>query len=299
MMSEALHPLSEAVKHLADYESEKRVRVKVLSNERITPVAAAEEVRELVLEIEREDFAVEVGQAIAVLAPGDPAFGQEHHLRLYSVADLPSRSAEGMPRIKICVRRCSYVDEYSGEEFPGIASNFLCDRGTGDTFAITGPFGLPFEVPEDHDANLILIGSGTGIAPFRAFVKHLYDGVPDWSGRVWLFHGARSGLEMIYRNDEIDDFAQYYDRETFQAFEALSPRPGWDAPIAWDASIRERGAELWALLGDPRTTVYVAGLEKMLAELDAVFSDVAGSKERWQRRKAELMAGRRWVELVY
>jgi ferredoxin--NADP+ reductase len=37
----------------------------------------------------------------------------------------------------------------------------------------------------------------------------------------------------------------------------------------------------------------------MMAELDRVFARVAGSKERWERRKAELRAGRRWVELVY
>ena len=158
---------------------------------------------------------------------------------------------------------------------------------------------MPFEVPEDLDADLVLIGSGTGIAPFRALVKHLYGAVPDWTGRIWLFYGARSGLEMLYMNEERDDFAQYYDEETFEAFKALSPRPGWSDPIAWDDALAERGEELWRLLGQPDTYVYVAGLEPMLAQLDAVFADLAGSKEKWERRKAELMAGKRWVELVY
>ena len=40
-------------------------------------------------------------------------------------------------------------------------------------------------------------------------MKHLYQDVAEWKGRVWLFHGARSGLEMLYMNDEKDDFAQY------------------------------------------------------------------------------------------
>ncbi len=291
--------MNEALRHLSDYDTDTRYRASVVSNERITPPSSDEEVRELVLDIERDDFAYAVGQAIGILAPGDPAFGQEHHFRLYSVADLPTRGPGGKPRIKICVRRCSYLDEYSGERYPGVASNFLCDQRPGDSFLVTGPFGLAFEVPEDMDANLILIGSGTGIAPFRAFVKHIYQNVPEWKGRIWLFHGAKSGLEMLYHNDERNDFTQYYDRDTFEAFRALSPRPGWDAPIAWDAAIRERGEELWSLLGDPRTTVYVAGLEKMLGELDEVFAEVAGGKEKWQRRKAELMAGQRWVELVY
>jgi len=150
----------------------------------------------------------------------------------------------------------------------------------------------------ERDANLVLIGTGTGIAPFRAFVKHLYRHESDWTGRVWLFYGANSGLELLYMNDE-KDFSLYYDRETFEAFRALSPRPGWSDPIAWDHAIGTRGDELWKMMGDPKTYVYVAGLEKMAAELDKVFASLAGSPELWARRKAELAAGRRWVELLY
>jgi ferredoxin--NADP+ reductase len=114
-----------------------------------------------------------------------------------------------------------------------------------------------------------------------------------------LFYGARNGLELLYMNDERDDFAQYYDRETFQAFKALSPRPSWAAPIDWDGALAERGGELWDLLEQPNTYVYVAGLEKMRGELDNAFGEIAGSEEKWARRKAELTAGGRWVELLY
>jgi len=291
--------MSEAIRHLEDYDTSTRHHAVVVASERITAAASDEEVRELILEVAVADFHFELGQCIGVIAPGTAEFGQKEHFRLYSVADLPQRGDSGNPRITLCVRRCNYVDPYSGERFDGVASNFLCDRRPGDSFSISGPYGLPFEVPEERDANLILIGSGTGIAPFRAFVKHLYQDVSDWKGRIWLFYGARSGLEMLYMNDERDDFAQYYDEETFEAFKALSPRPGWSDTISWDQAIGERGAELWLLLGDPKTCVYVAGLEKTIAELDGLFTELAGSPEKWRRRKAELIAGRRWVELVY
>jgi ferredoxin--NADP+ reductase len=291
--------MSEATNHLSEHHGAPRLTARVVSNERITRQASPEEVRDLVLEIDAPEFPVEVGQSVGVIAPASGTFGESEHFRLYSVADLPERGPSGRPRIAICVRRCSYIDEYSGEQYQGVASNYLCDRRPGDAIQITGPFGLAFEVPQELDANLILIGSGTGIAPFRAFVKHLHRNVPGWRGRIWLFYGARSGLEMLYMNDERDDFAQYYDDETFQAFQALSPRPRWDDPIAWDSAIEARGAELWEKLGEPKTYVYVAGLEPMLAELDRVFAKIAGSEERWRRRKAELQAGKRWVELVY
>ena len=291
--------MNSAVTHLEDYDTEHRFQASLVSSERITTEASGIEVRELTLDIQKPDFEFQLGQSVGVLAPGTKEFGQEYHFRLYSVADLPERGGGGLPRIKIAVRRCSYVDKYSGEEYPGVSSNYLCDLRAGDRITMAGPYGLAFEVPEEMDANLILIGTGTGIAPFRAFVKHLYQNVPKWKGTITLFYGARSGLELLYMNDERDDFTQYYDSDTFEAFKALSPRPSWAAPIDWDAALAERGEKLWELLGQPNTYVYVAGLEKMRGELDYAFDKIAGSEEKWARRRAELAAGGRWVEVLY
>ena len=291
--------MSSAVTHLEDYDTEQRFQATVVASERITPEASGVEVRELTLDVQKPDFEFQLGQSIGVLAPGTKEFGQEYHFRLYSIADLPERGGKGLPRIKIAVRRTSYVDKYSGEQYPGVASNYLCDLVAGDTVTMAGPYGLAFEVPEEMDANLILIGTGTGIAPFRAFVKHLYKNVPEWRGTITLFYGARSGLELLYMNDERDDFSQYYDSDTFQAFKALSPRPKWTENIDWDGALAQRGEELWSLLGQPNTYVYVAGLEKMRGELDNAFGEIAGSEQKWARRRAELSAGGRWVEVLY
>ena len=86
--------MSEAVTYLEDYDTETRFRAEVISSERITPEASDEEVREIVLDVDRPGFAYEVGQSIGVLAPGE-RFGKEFHFRLYSVADLPE---VGRPR---------------------------------------------------------------------------------------------------------------------------------------------------------------------------------------------------------
>ncbi|NIP51830.1 MAG: ferredoxin-NADP reductase, partial [Phycisphaerae bacterium] len=160
-----------------------------------------------------------------------------------------------------------------------------------------GPFGMPFKVPADKSASLLLIGLGTGIAPFRALVKHLYTEVGDWEGKVRLLYGARSGLELLYMNDKRDDFARYYDEKTFAAFKALSPRPNWADPIAWDFAIEDRAEEIWNMLDDDHTFVYVAGLAPVRDALDDLFASIGG--EAWPKRKAELIASDRWVELLY
>lgn len=283
---------------LDELDLDTRFTATVVASERLTPASSTDEIRELVLDVAAPEWTLEIGQSIAVIAPGQVEFGQRDHVRLYSVADLPERSEDGHPRIKIAVRRCHYVDDYSGERYPGIASNYLCDLRAGDALTVAGPFGLPFELPPREDANLILIATSTGIAPFRAFVRHLYEHT-DFAGQVRLFYGARSGLDSAYLNDERDDFAQYYDRETFEAFKALSPRPHWGDDIDWGATIRARAEELVAMLGEPKTYVYVAGLVAIRDALDDVLADLFGSEEAWARRKAEMVAGRRWVELLY
>jgi ferredoxin--NADP+ reductase len=284
---------------LEDFDTGTTYDARVLSSARITPQDASEEVREIVLEVQRENFEYHPGQSVGVIISGEHAMGHKHHFRLYSVADTAPPRGRGKPRVTLCVKRCNYIDDYSGERYEGIASNYLCDLGEGDSVTLNGPFGIPFEIPSDKEADLLLIGMGTGIAPFRALIKHIYQDVKDWKGKVRLFYGAQTGLELLYMNEEKDDFSQYYDEDTFEAFKALSPRPNWADPIAMDYALEERSEEILEMLEDSRTHIYVAGRADILETLDHVFTRMIGSAEQWARRKAELKAGQRWVELVY
>ncbi|MBI3119749.1 MAG: hypothetical protein HYZ00_13730 [Candidatus Hydrogenedentes bacterium] len=266
---------------------------------RITPEDYTEEVRHIVLEVDHQDFAFTVGQSIGVIVPGPHEFGNEDHLRLYSIASTDGGENGSPSAISICVRRCFYIDEINGERYAGVASNYLCDLKSGAKVLLTGPFGSVFTLPEDPAANLIMIGMGTGIAPFRAFVRQIYDRLGGWQGRVRLFYGAKTGVELLYMNDLKNDLANYYDQETFKAFEAVSPRPALDAPIDLQRTLKQNGDEIWLLMSQPNTYVYVAGLERVREMLDSAMMAIIGSQEKWERRKAEMSAGGRWAELIY
>jgi len=283
--------------HLADFDTDKKFAAIVKRTERLTP-ADTDEVREIELEVQFPGFQCQVDQSFGVLVKASDEFGNEYHHRLYSVADIPRR-VNGLEHITMLVKRCNYVDEFSGEQYEGVASNYLCNRKVGDQVTITGPFALPFVVPEDRSANLILIGMGTGIAPFRAFIKHIYKNIGDWKGKIRLFYGARSGLELLYLNDQGGDLTQYYDEETFEAFRALSPRPHWADPIALDAALEERAEDILELLNRTNTYIYVAGYERINDMLNKAFSNIMGSQEKWTTRKAELVAGKKWAEILY
>lgn len=285
--------------NIAEFDTSRRYKAEVVSTTRITPEEGDIEVRHIILALPPNTPQYSEGQSIGVLVEGPHEFGNETHLRLYSVASAREGDDGRGTTLAICVRRCFYIDEVSGERYPGVASNYLCDRMTGDVITITGPYGMHFSVPRDPSCNLLMIGVGTGIAPFRAFVKHIYDERSEWKGQVRLFYGARTGTEMLYMNEEMNDFGNYIDRKTFQAFKALSPRPSVDAPVEMGKTISENLDEIWQLIQDPRTHVYVSGQERLREQLDTVLAGPAGGEDKWRDTKAALVEDHRWSEMFY
>jgi ferredoxin--NADP+ reductase len=283
---------------LTEYDISNPYRAVVASSKRITP-ENTDEVRHLVLNISSASFHYLEGQSIGVLVPGPHSFGNEHHLRLYSIANARQGEDQNFAELAICVRRCFYIDEVSGERHPGVASNYLCDCKPGDTIDIVGPYGRQFLAPRDPSCNLLMIGVGTGIAPFRAFLNYLYQERKDWKGDVRLFYGAKTGMDLLYLNDENKDLSLYYDEKTFQAIQALSPRPHVDEPVDMDAALLAHREEVWRLIQDDKTHVYVAGLTKLEERLDKSLSEIAGSEEAWLAKKGQLISDHRWSTLFY
>ncbi len=266
---------------------------KLIGNTALTPPEASEEVRELLLEAGDDEYDFRAGQCVAVSVSGPHEFGQQEHVRLYTVARTPAELGPG--RFTLCVRRCSFLDPYSGERFPGIASNYLCDLDEDSELSLAGPVGLPFLIPNDPYTPLLMVGLGTGIAPFRAMLRELYE-QRDWQGKVMLFHGARTGLETVYSTDvaEISERA-----EGFSPVSVVSPRPAWGDKEDLAGAIRSHQDEVWKLLGEPEVCVYIAGLNWVGEQFDLAMAEAAGNAETWAARKEKLQKAGRWTSLLY
>ncbi len=287
---------------MAEYQEEnisEQTCVAILkSSDRITP-ENTDEVRRLVLQIDDPAFRYAAGQSIGVLVPGPHEFGNESHHRRYSIANPTQSGNVESLELELLVRRCFYLDEVSGERYPGVASNYLCDAKPGDRLQITGPYRSPFKIPQDERSNLLMIGTGTGVAPFRAFVQQIYDKHQGWKGDVRLFYGDKGGMNLLYLNDKQADLAQYYDDTSFKAFDALIDRPLANEADKLEETLRAHIDECMRLLRDDNTYVFLAGQEKAAEAFDKAMSDAFGGEEAWQQTKRDLLSRDRWAELLY
>lgn len=270
----------------------------IQTTRRITPESTAE-VRQIVLRINSPALYFLEGQNIGVLTPGPHPYGNKTHHRYYTIANARESADGDGVELELLVRRCFYIDDVSGEEYPGEASNFLCNAQPGDKISLTGPHRSPFQIPADTTCNLLMLGTGTGIAPFRAFLRRIYDEQLQWNGKVRLFYGARTGTEMLYMNDLNQDLATYYDQATFQAIQSLSKGVLKDEGDALQSGVEANAVEIWNLLQDPKTYVYLSGLQKIAAAFDTCMARMAGSETQWQAFKQTLIEDQRWSELTY
>ncbi len=278
--------------------NEKSIPAQIKSTLRLTD-KTTDEVRELVLYIDEPSFRYSIGQSIGVLVPGKDEFGSTKHKRMYSIANgIQSLSGDGI-ELTILVRRCFYIDDFSGEQYPGRASNYLCDAHPGDTIFITGPYRSPFHMPSSKNANILMIGAGTGIAPFRSFIEYIYNQKGGWDGQVKLFYGAKTGLDLLYMNDQNNDLINYYQQQTFHAYNAITKRPLLGEEKALENSLRDNIQQAWDFINLPNTYVFIAGLSQISNSLDMIMTHAAGSEQAWNTLKQKMKEEKRFSELFY
>lgn len=260
-------PFSAAHPYTGIYGRENPAVARVAGNYRITDADAESDVHHVVLDFGQQAFPVLEGQTIGILPPGTDAKGRPHNIRLYSVASPRDGERPKHNNVALTVKRV-VVEKEDGSQHRGVASNYLCDLEKGDEVLVTGPFGDAFLMPNHPQANIIMICTGTGAAPFRGFTERRRRTAPNAEGKLMLFFGARSPGELPYFGPLTKLPSSLIDVSL--AFSRVPDRP---KEYVQD-KMRERSADLAALLKSRDTFVYVCGLKGMESGCEEAFADI-------------------------
>tara|TARA_R110002020_G_scaffold15140_69_gene53536 strand:- start:6660 stop:7883 length:1224 start_codon:yes stop_codon:yes gene_type:complete len=231
----------------------------VQGNFRLTSDTADSDVRHIILDFADVSFPVLEGQSIGILPPGTDADGKPYLPRLYSVSSPRDGERPQTNNLSLTVKR----------EEHGICSNYVCDLKKGDKVQVTGPFGATFLMPNDPQANVIMICTGTGSAPFRAFTMRRQRTSPDADGRMVLFFGARTADALPYFGPlkKVPD-------KVLQKELCFSRSPEGPKEYVQDR-LRTEHARVLQLLKSDRTHIYVCGLKGMEEGVDAALGEIA------------------------
>jgi benzoyl-CoA 2,3-epoxidase subunit A len=231
----------------------------VQGNFRLTSETADSDVRHIILDLGGQSFPVLEGQSVGIIPPGTDANGNPHLPRLYSISSPRDGERPNTNNVSLTVKR----------EPHGIASNYVCDLKKGDTVALTGPFGATFLMPNDPQANIIMVCTGTGSAPFRAFTMRRQRTAPDSGAPMRLFFGARTQDALPY----FGPLNKVPDR-ILEKHLVFSRAEGGTREYVQDRMLREQDT-LANLLQSPSTYVYVCGLKAMEDGVEAAFRAIA------------------------
>ncbi len=215
--------------------------------------------------------------------------------RLYSIAS--SMACVG-DKVHLTVGKVAYQRE--GRLRKGVASTMLADRlAEGDSLRVfVQPNHGGFTVPQDRDAPMIMVGPGTGIAPFRAFLQQRKaDGC---SGKNWLFFGDQhAACDFLYETELKDYLAD----GTLDRLDTAFSRDG-DAKVYVQDRMRENAAQLWQWLQQGAFFFVCGDASRMAADVDAALVEIVAqqgqmSADAAKTYVADLTQQQRYVRDVY
>jgi benzoyl-CoA 2,3-epoxidase subunit A len=275
-------PASAAKPAVNLFRREKPAVATVQGNFRITAGGTESDVRHIVLGFGETQFPVLEGQSIAIVPPGTQANGRPHEVRLYSIASARDGEKRNGNNISLTIKRVT----------GGVGSNYMCDLKVGDKVQVTGPFGATFLMPNDATANIIMICTGTGSAPFRAFTERRRRAAPGAPGKLLMFFGARTPEELPYFGP-----LQKVPPSLLEKHLVYSRIVGTEKEYVQDR-IRKAAATVATLLDQQATHIFICGLKGMEAGVEEALADVCRKQGRdWAKLKTEMRGdGRYHVE---
>ncbi|MCS6562562.1 sulfite reductase subunit alpha [Curtobacterium flaccumfaciens] len=214
--------------------------------------------------------------------------------RQYSISSSPLAHPD---RIHLTIASVRYGDPH--RMYAGVASTFLADRvdpdGTVDVYLQPN---VSFGVPADESAPMIMIGPGTGVAPFRGFLHER--AVSGATGRNWLFFGDQHrDTDFVYQ----DELTELQEQGVLDRLDLAFSRDQAEK-VYVQTRMLERSAELFAWLEDG-AHLYVCGdASRMAKDVEAALLQVIRTgrgrgEDDAQAYLADLRRAKRYVRDVY
>ena len=214
--------------------------------------------------------------------------------RLYSIASSP-RAHPG--EVHLCVGIVRYHSH--GRTRGGVCSTFMADRLDSETQPRVFIHGNhAFRLPADPDKPIIMVGPGTGIAPFRAFLEDRR--ATGAKGLNWLFFGnPHQATDYLYK-EEIEQFVA---DQTLSRLDLAWSRDQKQKIYVQDLMLKN-GAEIWAWLNDGASFYVCGDASRMAKDVDTTLRSIARehgklSDDECDAFMAELKKAKRYQRDVY
>ena len=245
------------------------------------------------------------GQSIGIIPEGNDANGKPHKLRLYSIASTRHGDNYQDNTVSLCVRQLEYKNE-AGEQIYGVCSTYLCDIEPGSKVKITGPVGKEMLLPDDEDANIIMLATGTGIAPMRTYIRRMFEPrereANGWTfrGKAWLFMGAPKTGNLLYDADFLHYEKEFPDNFRYTKAISREQQNAKGGRMYIQDRVLEHADEIFAMIENPKTHVYMCGLRGMEPGIDEAMTAAAAAKGLdWSELRPQLKKADRWHVETY
>jgi ferredoxin--NADP+ reductase len=260
-------------------------------------------VQHLTFDISGGDLEYVEGQSIGIIPPGTDDKGKPHKLRLYSIASTRHGDFKDDQTVSLCVRQLEYQHPETQETVYGVCSTYLCNLEVGADVAITGPVGKEMLLPEDEDATIIMLATGTGIAPFRAYLWRMFKEQHEdykFKGLAWLVFGIPYSANILYKED-LENLQKEFP-ENFRLTYAISreQKNSEGGRMYIQHRVAEHADELWQMMQSPKTHTYMCGLKGMEDGIDQALSGAAAKNGvNWSEFQKAMKKEHRWHVETY
>lgn len=213
--------------------------------------------------------------------------------RLYSISSSPKAHAG---EVHLTVSAVRY--DNGRRKRKGVSSTFLADRAHDADVPLFVQKSAHFRPPRHGDTPMIMVGPGTGVAPFRGFL-HERRARGD-TGRNWLFFGEQHAATDFYYREELEGMSR---SGLLNRFDTAFSRDQHDKVYVQDR-MREQGAELWSWLQDGAHFYVCGDASRMAKDVDAALREIVArhgglTDERAAEYVSSLARDKRYLRDVY